>query len=69
MLFQGFMSFQALQKQFLGIFGDLRIAEAPKAMFVKEYGSFMKLDELFGGRPVYYNEVFKMRLGCEASLA
>ncbi|CAK9007883.1 unnamed protein product [Durusdinium trenchii] len=38
-----------------------QIAKAPKAMFVKEYGTFLKdSKELFGGRPLYYNEVFKM---------
>ena len=26
----------------------------------EEYGSFMKQEELFGGRPVYYNEMYKM---------
>lgn len=37
-----------------------QIAKAPKAMYTKEYGTFMKQDELFGGRPVYYNEMYKM---------
>eukprot|EP00438_Fugacium_kawagutii_P001930 Skav226025 [mRNA] locus=scaffold2502:40315:42486:+ [translate_table: standard] len=37
-----------------------QIANAPKAMYTKKYGSFMKSEELFGGRPVYYNEMYKM---------
>ena len=37
-----------------------QIAKAPKAMYSNEYGTFLKQDELFGGRPVYYNELYKM---------
>lgn len=37
-----------------------QIAAAPKAMYTKEYGTFLKQDELYGGRPVYYNEMYKM---------
>ena len=37
-----------------------QIAKAPKAMYTKEYGGFLKQDELFGGRPVYYNDLYKM---------
>ncbi|CAJ1441597.1 unnamed protein product [Effrenium voratum] len=36
-----------------------QIARAAKAIYVRKYGGFTKQEELFGGRPVYYNEMYK----------
>lgn len=36
------------------------LAKAAKAIYTNEFGAFLKLEKLFGDRPVYYNEAFGM---------